>query len=89
MSLSKNRHHFKSISFHSSLTDKDYYTTTNEDGTLGVFEKATNKEVPNNSNPSKKKILYAALEDLNGDLDGANTLYQIAHKLEKVILNKK
>ena len=86
--LSKNRHHFKSIEFHSSLTNKDYYSKTKEDGTLGIFEKETNNEVPNNSNPSKRKILYSALEDLNGDLEGANTLYQIQHKLEKIIKSK-
>ena len=86
--LSKNRHHFKSIEFHASLTNKNYYSKTKDDGTLGIFEKETNKEVPNNSNPSKRKILYSALEDLGGDLEGANTLYQIAHKLEKIILKK-
>ena len=86
--LSKNRHHFKNIEFHSSLTGKDYYSKTNEGGTLGIYEKDTNIEVPNNSNPSKRKILYSALEDYNGDLSGANTLYQIAHKLEKVVLKK-
>ena len=88
MTLSKNRHHFKNIEFHSSLTGKDYCYKTNEDGTLGIYEKDTNKEVPNNSNPSKRKILYSALEDYNGDLDGANTLYQIAHRLEKAVLKK-
>ncbi len=88
LTLSKNRHHFKNIEFHSSLTGKDYYTKTNDDGTLGVYEKITNNEVPNNSNPSKRKILYSALEDYNGDLDGANTLYQIAHRLEKAVLKK-
>ena len=88
ISLAKNRHHFKSIEFHSSLTGKDYYSKTNEDGTLGIYEKNTNTEVPNNSNPSKRKILYAALEDYGGDLEGANTLYQIAHKLEKIVLKK-
>ena len=70
------------------MTGKDYYSKTNEDGTLGIYEKDTNIEVPNNSNPSKRKILYSALEDYNGDLSGANTLYQIAHKLEKVVLKK-
>jgi hypothetical protein len=88
ISLAKNRHHFKSIEFHSSLTGKDYYSKTNDDGTLGIYEKNTNIEVPNNSNPSKRKILYAALEDYGGDLEGANTLYQIAHKLEKIVLKK-
>lgn len=85
--LSKNRHHFKPIEFSSSLTGKVYYSKTKEDGTLGIYEKDTNKEVPSNSNPSKRKILYSALVDLNGDLSGANTLYQIEHKLEKILLN--
>lgn len=71
LKLSKNRHHFKRIEFHSSLTNK-YYYKTNEDGTLGIYEKETNIEVPNNANPSKRQILYQALVDLNG----ANTLYQ-------------
>ena len=63
----------------------DYYSRTNDDGTLGVYEKATDKEVPNNANPSKRKILLAALEDLGGDMSGSNTLYQLQHKLEKII----
>ena len=83
--LSKTRHHFKNIEFHSSLTNKDYYSRTNNDGTLGVYEKATDKEVPNNANPSKRKILLAALEDLGGDMSGSNTLYQLQHKLEKIL----
>lgn len=89
LTLSKNRHHFKNIEFHSSLTGKNYYSKTNEDGTLGIYEKESNKEVPNNSKPSKRKILYSALVDLGGDLSGANTLYQIEHKLEKMILNRR
>ena len=89
LELSKTRHNFKDIEFHSSLTGKDYYSTTNEDGTLGVYEKGTNKEVPNHSKPSKRKILYQALVDLNGDLSGTNTLYQIVHKLEKIIIGKR
>ena len=89
ITLSKNRHHFKNISFHSSLTGKDYYSKTNEDGTLGIYEKDTGKEVPNNSNPSKRQILYSALKDLNGDLSGSNTLYQLEHKLEKILVNRK
>ena len=42
-----NRHHFKDIEFYSSLTNKDYYTKTSSEGTLSIFEKETNKEVPN------------------------------------------
>lgn len=49
-----NRHHFKDIEFHSSLTNKNYYTKTSSQGTLSIFEKETNTEVPNNSNPPKK-----------------------------------
>ena len=82
--LSKNRHHFKNTEFHSSLTNKDYYSKTNEDGTLGIYEKKTNNEVPNNSKPSKRQILYAAVQDLGGDTSEANTLYQLQHKLEKL-----
>ena len=62
LSLSKNRHHFKNIQFHSSLTGKSYYSKTKEDGTLGIYEKENDVEVPNNSNPSKRQILYSALK---------------------------
>ena len=89
LSLSKNRHHFKNIQFHSSLTGKDYYSKTKEDGTLGIYEKEKDVEVPNNSNPSKRQILYSALEDLGGDLSGSNTLYQLEHKLEKILVSRK
>jgi len=89
LSLSKNRHHFKNIQFHSSLTGKSYYSKTKEDGTLGIYEKENDVEVPNNSNPSKRQILYSALEDLGGDLSGSNTLYQLEHKLEKILVSRK
>lgn len=89
LSLSKNRHHFKNIQFHSSLTGKDYYSKTKEDGTLGIYEKENDIEVPNNSNPSKRQILYSALEDLGGDVSSGNTLYQLEHKLEKIIISKR
>ena len=89
LSLSKNRHHFKNIQFNSSLTGKNYYSKTKEDGTLGIYEDETNLEVPNNSNPSKRQILYSALEDLGGDLSGSNTLYQLEHKLEKILVSRK
>jgi hypothetical protein len=89
LSLSKNRHHFKNIQFHSSLTGKDYYSKTKEDGTLGIYEKGNDIEVPNNSKPSKRQILYSALEDLDGDLSGSNTLYQLEHKLEKTLVSRK
>ena len=84
--LSKNRHHFKNIKFKSSLTNKTYYSRTKEDGTLGIYEEDTNNEVPNNSNPSKKQILLQAVKDLNGEVDCNITLYQLQHKLEKLLL---
>ncbi len=80
-----NRHHFKDIEFYSSLTDKYYYTKTNELGTLSIFEKEDDKEVPNNSNPSKKQIVLQALKDLGEDVDAGLTLYQLEHRLEKKI----
>lgn len=84
--LSKNRHHFKNITFKSILTNKTYYSRTKEDGTLGIYEEDTNNEVPNNSNPSKKQILLQAVKDLNGEVDSNITLYQLQHKLEKLLL---
>ena len=89
LSLAKNRHHFKNIDFYSSLTGKNYYSKTNEDGNLGIYEKETNIEVPNNSNPSKRQILYSALEDLGGDVSRGTTLYQLEHKLEKILVSRK
>ena len=85
--LSKNRHHFKEIKFKSSLTNKTYYSKTKDDGTLGIYEEETNNEVPNNSNPSKKQILLQAVKDLNGEVESNITLYQLQHRLEK-LLNK-
>ena len=86
--LSVNRHNFKDIKFHSSLTNKDYYTKTSEHGTLSVFEQDTNEEIPNNSNPSKKQIIKQAVLDLGGDIVEGLTLYQLEHRLEKIVLNK-
>lgn len=83
-----NRHHFKDIEFYSSLTNKYYYTRTNNQGTLSIFEKETNKEVPNNSNPSKKQIVLQALKDIGEDGNDGLTLYQLEHRLEKKICNK-
>ncbi len=83
-----NRHHFKDIEFYSSLTNKYYYTKTSGQGTLSIFEKDTNIEVPNNSNPSKKQIVLQALKDLGEKADGGLTLYQLEHRLEKKICNK-
>lgn len=85
--LSKNRHHFKEIKFKSSLTNKTYSSRTKEDGTLGIYEEYINNEVPNNSNPSKKQILLQDVKDLNSDVDSNVTLYQLQHRLEK-LLNK-
>lgn len=85
--LSKNRHHFKEIKFKSSLTNKTYYSKTKDDGTLGIYEEEINNEVPNNSNPSKKQILLQAVKDLNDEVDSNITLYQLQHRLEK-LLNK-
>lgn len=59
---------------------------TKEDGTLGIYEEDANNEVPNNSNPSKKQILSQAVKDLNGEVDSNITLYQLQHKLEKIII---
>ena len=84
-----NRHHFKNIEFHSSLTNKYYYTKTSKYGTLSVFEKEENIEIPNNSNPSKKQIILQALKDLGEDVDDGLTLYQLEHRLEKKICNNK
>lgn len=88
--LSKNRHHFKDIKFKSSLTNKTYYSKTKADGTLGIYEEETDNEIPNNSNPSKKQILLQAVIDLNGKnskVESKITLYQLHHRLEK-LLNK-
>lgn len=52
---------FKNISFYSSLTGKDYYSKSNEDRTLGIYEKDTDKEITNNSKLSKWQILYSTL----------------------------
>ena len=87
--LSKNRHHFKNIKFRSSLTNKNYYSRTKEDGTLGIYEEDTNNEVTNNSNPSKKQILLQAVKDLNGEVDSNITLYQLQHRLEKLLSKEK
>ncbi len=85
--LAKNRHHFKDIKFKSSLTNKTYYSKTKEDGTLGIYEGDTNNEVPNNSKPSKKQILLQAVKDLGGTVENDTSLYQLQHKLEKILNN--
>lgn len=84
--LSKNRHGFKDCEFESSLTKKRYKGTTSEEGTLAIIDLSTGKEVPNNSKPSKKQIIKAALEDLGEDPKN-DTLYQLYHRLSKIIIN--
>ncbi len=80
-----NRHHFKEIKFRSSLTNKEYYTKTNERGTLSIYEAKTNLEVPSHSKISKKQIVLQALKDLNIEATNKETLYQLVHKLQKVL----
>ena len=65
------------------------YKPTKEDGTLGIYEKYMNIEVPSNSNLSKRQMLYSSLEDLGEDVSSANTLYQLEHKLEKNLISRK
>lgn len=86
--LSLNRHHFKSVTFTSSLTGKAYDSKTNLDGSLGIFEHDTKKEVVSFSKPSKKQIVRTALSDLGEEADNSKTLYQLMHMLEKAILKK-
>ena len=50
-----------------------------------VQEEETNNEVPNNSSPSKKQILLQAVKDLNGEVESNITLYQLQHRLEKIL----
>lgn len=84
--LINNRHHFKEITFHSSLTGKTYDSKPKVDGSLGIYEHDTGVEVVSFSNPSKKQIVRTALIDLGEDGDNSKTLYQLMHQLEKVIL---
>lgn len=84
--LALNRHHFKEILFSSSLTGKKYKGGTSENGTLAIIEIETNKEVENNSKPTKKDILGQAILDLGGKTTKDETLYQRYHKLTKMIL---
>ena len=57
------------------MTSKTYYSKTKDDGTLGIYEKETNKEVLNNSSPSKKQILLQAVKNLNGEVKSNINLY--------------
>jgi len=86
--LKNNRHHFKEITFSSSLTGKTYDSKTNADGSLGIYEHNSGVEVVSFSNPSKKQIVRTALADLGFEEDNTKTLYQLMHQLEKVILNQ-
>ncbi len=81
-----NRHHFKNIIFSSSITHARYKGTTSEDGTLCIIDLDSGKELPNNSNPSKKEIVGQAIIDLGGQTTKEETLYQRYHKLSKMIL---
>ena len=85
--LLTNRHHFKNIEFKSSLTNHTYKSSTNEKGTLSIFDVTTGEEVPNNANPSKREIVRVALSGLTQN-EEEGTLYQLIHRLEKVVLKK-
>lgn len=83
--LATNRHHFKNIEFTSSLTGHTYRSSTNEKGTLSIFDVTVGEEVPNNANPSKREIVRVALSDLTKN-EEEGTLYQLIHRLEKATL---
>lgn len=85
--LATNRHHFKNIEFTSSLTGHTYRSSTNEKGTLSIFNVTVGEEVPNNSNPSKREIVRVALTDLTKN-EEEGTLYQLIHRLEKLLSKK-
>ena len=86
--LKHNRHGFKGVTFSSSLTGKKYFSKTNPDGTLGIYELESGVEVISFSKPSKKQIVRTALLDLGQEADNNKNLYQLMHQLEKVILEK-
>ena len=85
--LATNRHHFKNIEFTSSLTGHTYRSSTNEKGTLSIFDVTVGEEVPNNANPSKREIVRTALSDITKN-EEEGTLYQLIHRLEKLLLKK-
>lgn len=85
LNLDVNRHHFKNITFSSSLTGKKYDSRTNSDGSLGIFEHESGKEIISFSKPSKKQIIRQALIDLGEEVDNSKTLYQMMHMLQKII----
>lgn len=84
---SRTKHSIKDIEFSSSLTGKMYRGFKNTKGTLSIVEIDSNYEIPNRSNPSKKEIVAAALNDLGvpvSDVDKDN-LYQMYRKLSKLL----
>lgn len=83
--MSIKRHHFKDIEFTSSLTGKTYYGTTNNRGTLSIFERDSKLEILNNSKPSKRAIIGQAIIDLGGETSNEETSYCRYHKLTKMI----
>jgi len=85
LNLPYNRHHFREITFRSSLTGKQYDSKTNPNGTLGIYEHTTGEEIVSYSRPSKKQIVRAAVNDLGGDGDNSKTLYQLMHTLEQLV----
>ncbi len=87
--LKHNRHNFKITVFTSSLTGKKYKSSPKADGSLGIYEFDSGEEVISFSNPSKKQIVRTALIDLGEEADNSKTLYQLMHKLEKVLKDKK
>lgn len=85
--LATNRHHFKNIEFTSSLTGHTYRSSTNEKGTLSIFDVTVGEEVPNNANPSKREIVRTAVSDITKN-EEEGTLYQLIHRLEKLSFKK-
>lgn len=83
-------HYFKEIEFSSSLTGKRYISKASEKGTLMIIDAVSGEEVPNFAKPSKKQIVAQALTDLGEVvIKGENdTLYQLVHRLEKIVLTK-
>ena len=84
--LNINRHHFKEIDFTSSITNKKYHGKTSDEGTLSIIDLESGIDVPNNANPSKKAIIGRAIEDLGGNIEKEETLYQRYRKLSKLVL---
>lgn len=54
--LSVNRHHFKQVTFGSSLTGKRYGSRINSDGSLGIYDHKSSVEIESFSEPSKSKL---------------------------------